>query len=134
MSQYIFNKELWKIGTKIEDETLPILNKYFGCDFKRNENNIFDILDFKDDDKKIIVEVKGRRINSYQFKDTIITASKITEGLKKIDEGFKVFFVFVFIDKVMEVELKDQDFKVKITGTNSILHYMIPVSDLTELK
>ena len=111
-----FNKELWTIGQKIEDDTLPIINKYYGCDFKRNENDIFDILDFKDDDKKIIVEIKGRRITSTQYPDTIITASKVTAGFMKIDEGYKVFFVFVFTDKTMEIELKeDHEFKVRFT-------------------
>ena len=129
-----FNKELWTIGQKIEDDTLPIINKYYGCDFKRNENDIFDILDFKDDDKKIIVEIKGRRIASTQYPDTIITASKVTAGFMKIDEGYKVFFVFVFTDKTMEIELKeDHDFKVRFTGTNCIQHYCIPIKDLTEI-
>lgn len=130
-----FNEKLWKIGQKIEDDTLPLINKYYDCDFKRNENDIFDILDFKDDDKKIIVEIKGRRIPSTQYEDTIITASKITEGFMKIDQGYRVFFVFVFTDKTMEIELKeDFDFKVKFTGTNCIKHYCIPVKDLTEIK
>ena len=47
-----FNQELWDIGRKIEDETLPLINQHYDCDFKRNENDIFDILDFKDNDKK----------------------------------------------------------------------------------
>jgi hypothetical protein len=129
-----FNTELWKIGQKIENDTLPLINKYYDCDFKRNENDIFDILDFKDDDKKKIVEVKGRRIPSTQYEDTIITASKITEGFMKIDQGYRVFFVFAFTDKTMEIELKeDQDFKVKFTGTNCIKHYCIPIKDLTEI-
>ena len=130
-----FNAELWKIGQKIEDDTLPLINKYYDCDFKRNENDIFDILDFKDDDKKIIVEIKGRRIPSTQYEDTIITASKITGGFMALDQGYKVFFVFVFTDKTMEIELKeDFDFKVRFTGTNSIKHYCIPVKELTEIK
>ena len=49
-----FNKVLWELGRKIEDTSLPILNKQFDCNFERNENDIFDILDFKDDDKKKI--------------------------------------------------------------------------------
>ena len=130
-----FNEKLWKIGQKIEDETLPLINKYYDCDFKRNENDIFDILDFKDDEKKIVVEIKGRRCSSTQYEDTIITASKVTEGFMKIDEGYKVYFVFVFKDKTMEIELKeDCEFKVKFTGTNCIKHYCIPVKDLTEIK
>ena len=130
-----FNETLWKIGQKIEDDTLPLINKYYECDFKRNENDIFDILDFKDDDKKKIVEVKGRRCPSTQYTDTIITASKITEGFMKIDQGYRVFFVFAFTDKTMEIELKeDSDFKVKFTGTNCIKHYCIPITDLTEIE
>ena len=129
-----FNKKLWDIGRKIEDETLPIVNKYFDCDFKRNENDIFDILDFKDEEKKMIVEVKGRRIPSTQYEDTLITASKVNEGLCRVDDGYRVFFVFVFTDKIYEMELKeDQDFKVRLTGTNCIEHYMIPVKDLKEI-
>ena len=130
-----FNETLWKLGQEIENETLPLINQYYECDFKRNDNDIFDILDFKDDDTKKIVEVKGRRIPSTQFHDTIITASKVTEGFMKIDQGYRVFFVFAFTDKTMEIELKeDSEFQVKFTGTNSIKHYMIPIKDLTEIK
>ena len=46
-----FNKQLWDIGQKIEDDTLPVLNKFFNANFKRN-NDIFDILDFHDEEKK----------------------------------------------------------------------------------
>ena len=129
-----FNETLWKIGQKIEDDTLPLINKYYDCNFKRNENDIFDILDFKDDDKKIIVEIKGRRIPSTQYEDTIITASKVTEGFMKLDQGYRVFFVFVFTDKTMEIELKeDFNFNVKFTGSNCIKHFCIPVKELTEI-
>jgi hypothetical protein len=130
-----FNETLWKLGQKIEDDTLPLINKHYECDFKRNENDIFDILDFKDDDKKKIVEIKGRRIASTQYMDTIITASKVTEGFMKIEQGYEVFFVFVFTDKTMEIQLKeDSEFQVKFTGTNTIKHFMIPVADLTEIN
>lgn len=129
-----FNKELWNLGQAIEDNTLPIINDYYKCNFKRNEKNIFDVLDFKDDEEKKIVEIKGRRIKSTQYRETIITANKITEGFKKIDEGYKVYYVFVFTDKIFEYELKeDTSFKCKITGTNAIKHYLIPIDELTEI-
>lgn len=129
-----FNKQLWELGQKIEDQTLPKINKYYNCDFKRNENDIFDIFDFKDENNKVIVEIKGRRISSTQYKETIITASKVTNGFMKIDEGYRVYFVFVFTDKVMEIELKeDVEFQCKFTGTNSIKHYLIPIDSLTEI-
>ena len=129
-----FDQELWNIGKKIEDETLPLINKYYECDFKRNDNDIFDILDFKDEDSKKIVEIKGRRIESIKYEDTIITASKVNEGLNKVEDGYRVFFVFVFTDKIYEMELqKDQEFKCRFTGTNCIQHYLIPIKDLKEI-
>ena len=90
-----FNKELWDIGRQIEDKTLPLINEYFECNFERNENDIFDVFDFKDEEKKIVVEVKGRRNTSTEYEDTIITASKITAGYQAIETGYKVYFVFV---------------------------------------
>tara|TARA_R110002050_G_scaffold20397_2_gene57802 strand:+ start:397 stop:810 length:414 start_codon:yes stop_codon:yes gene_type:complete len=130
-----FNKELWEIGRQIEDKTLPLINKYYKCNFERNENDIFDILDFKDEVEKKIVEIKGRRIPSTQFAETIITASKVTAGFQQIDKGYKVYFVFVFTDKIFEYQLKENSsFKCKFTGTNCIKHYLIPIDELTEIK
>ena len=130
-----FNKILWDLGRKIEDTSLPILNKFFDCKFERNENDIWDVLDFKDHDKKIIVEVKGRRITSTHYKETIITASKVSAGYQSIDQGFKVFFVFVFTDKMMYIELLEgSEFQVKFTGTNCIQHFLIPIEELIELE
>ena len=130
-----FNKKLWELGRKIEDETLPELNEYFECNFERNENDIFDVFDFKDEEKKIVVEVKGRRNTSTQYEDTIITANKVTAGYHAIESGYKVYFVFAFTDKLLYIELKeDSSFKCKFTGTNCIRHYVIPVKDLQEFK
>ena len=109
-----FNNTLWNIGRQIEDELLPKINSAFNSDFKRSED-IFDILDFKDDETKRIVEVKGRRISSNQFADTIITVGKLTEGLMKIELGYQVYYFFVFTDK-----------------TNHIPHYLIPINELIE--
>ncbi len=130
-----FNNLLWEIGLHIEDKTLPLINKYYKCNFERNENDIFDILDFKDDTEKKIVEIKGRRIPSTQYNETIITASKVTAGFQQIDKGYKVYFVFVFTDKIFEYRLReDSEFQCKFTGTNCIKHYLIPIDELTEIK
>ena len=45
-----FNKQLWEYGRKVEDMALPVINKLYDCDFKRNENDIYDILDFRDEE------------------------------------------------------------------------------------
>ena len=135
MPHFPFNKKLWDAGRKIEDAALPELNKYFKTNFKRNENDIFDILDFKDEEEKIIVEVKGRFNTHDKYEDTIITASKVMAGQQAIDDGYKVFFLFVFTDcsKIMELK-EDSSFKVKFTGTNCIKHYMIPVAELDDFE
>ena len=135
MPYFKFNKELWDAGRKIEDKSLPQLNKYFKTNFKRNENDIFDILDFKDEEQKIIVEVKGRFNSSDAYEDTIITTSKVMAGHQAIEQGYKVFFLFVFTDcsKIMELK-EDSSFKVKFTGSNCIKHYMIPVKDLDDFE
>ena len=49
-----FNKELWEYGRKIEDMALPIVNRLYDCDFKRNDNDIYDILDFRDEESEEI--------------------------------------------------------------------------------
>ena len=131
---FAFNQTLWELGRKIEDTTLPIVNEFFKCDFKRNENNIWDVLDFKDDDKKIIVEVKGRNNIHDEYPETIITSNKVTKGYQAIEQGYQVYFVFAFSDKTMYIELKeDASFKCKFTGTNCVKHYLIPVKDLIDL-
>ena len=83
MPKFAFNKQLWEVGRKIEDDALPKLNKYFNCDFHRNEEDIWEILDFRDEKNKTIVEVKGRRTQSTQY-------SKIME--LKADSEFKCKF------------------------------------------
>ena len=128
------NKVLWKKGQETEDAIKPHLNKFFNCDFKRNDD-IFDILDFHDVENKKIVEVKGRTISSTAFTDTIITCGKITEGLMKmeVDPELEIYFFFVFTDKTMYIKLdKEFDWKMKRTGTNFIPHYLIPINELIE--
>ena len=52
----------------------------------------------------------------------------------KIDQGYRVFLIFAFLDKTMGIELNHNvNFKVKITGTNSIEHYLIPIEELKEI-
>ena len=132
---FAFNKTLWDLGRKIEDEIKPYLNEFLECDFESSDD-IFDVLDFHDPENKKIAEVKGRRISSTQYKDTIITCGKITEGLMKVEMGWRVWYFFVYTDKTLYFELDkdDCDFNMKYTGTNRIPHYLIPIDRLTEFK
>lgn len=132
---FAFNKKLWELGQKIEDELKPHLDEFFACDFQRHDD-IFDVLDFHDTKNKKIVEVKGRTIPSTQFSDTIITCGKITEGLMKMecDSELEIYYFFVFTDKTMFFKLDSEkaDWNMRRTGTNYIPHYMIPIKDLIE--
>ena len=128
-----FTKQLWNIGRKIEDELLPKINNAFDCEFERSDD-VFDIIDFKDDKKKKAVEVKGRRNPSTQYPTTIITCGKLTEALMRIETGWDVYFFFVFTDKTkyIKVDKDNCEWNIRLTGTNHIPHYLIPVKDLID--
>lgn len=127
-----FNQTLWKMGHDIENNIYPLLNKKWDCDLYRS-NDIFDVFDFCDNNKKIIVEIKGRNTPSNKYKETIISYNKVQEGYRKIDEGYKVYFVFVFTDKTMYIELKeDLLWSVKLTGSYGVAHALIPVDTLMD--
>lgn len=129
-----FNKEMWEYGRAVEDAALPICNELFDCNFKRNENDLFDIIDFKDHGKKIVCEIKGRKFNHDKFEDTMISATKITEGYSYLDDGYTVYFIFVFEDKMFKYELhEDKSMKCKYTGQSCIKHYFIPIADCEEI-
>tara|TARA_R100001440_G_scaffold74807_1_gene100686 strand:+ start:830 stop:1264 length:435 start_codon:yes stop_codon:yes gene_type:complete len=130
-----FNKKLWELGRKIEDELKPDIDSFFGCDFQRKDD-IYDILDFWDEDNRKIVEVKGRNVSSTAWKETIITCGKISEGLMEIEKGWEVYIFFVFTDKTMYLKLdpNDCDFNIKRTGTRYIPHYLIPIDRLTDFE
>ena len=130
-----FNRKLWELGKQTEDALKPKIDKFFGCNFYRNDS-VFDVLDFHDDNNKVIVEVKGRRCSSTAFRETILTRGKITEGLMEVEKGYKVYIFFVFTDKTMYIKLEPDecDFKIKLTGTRHIPHYLIPISRLTEFE
>ena len=54
-------------------------------------------------------------------------------GFQAIDQDYKVYFLFVFTDKSMIIQLKgDSSFPVRFTGTNCIKHYCIPITELKE--
>jgi len=130
-----FNLERWNLGRSIEDKILPDLNTFFDANLERSDD-VFDIFDFKDEEKKILVEVKGRTCPSSQYPETIITCGKVTEGLMMMETGWKVYYFFVFTDetKYIKLDKDDCDFNMKLTGTNHIPHYLIPVNRLTEFN
>ena len=52
----------------------------------------------------------------------------------EIDDGYEVYLVFVFLDKMYRYQLlEDAAFECKYTGTNCIQHYLIPIKEMTEI-
>ena len=52
-----------------------------------------------------------------------------------VEEGWEVYYIFVFTDKILCHKLTGEEFwKVKLTGTHHIEHYLIPIGDLKELE
>ena len=132
-----FNKPLWTLGNKIEDEIKPHLEEFLGKKLFRGDD-IFDIMDFKSEDNKLVVEIKGRRVKSTAFNTTIITCGKIIEAekLMDIDEEVKVYIFFAYTDCVKYIQLPKErpDWNCKNTGTNNIPHFLIPVNELKNFE
>ena len=132
-----FNKTLWTLGTKIEDEIKPHLEEFLGKELFRGDD-IYDIMDFKSEDEKLVVEIKGRRVSSTDFKTTIITCGKIIEAEKLmcVNEEVKVYIFFVYTDCVKYIQLPKErpDWDCKHTGTNHIPHFLIPVNELMDFE
>lgn len=132
-----FNKTLWTLGNKIEDEIKPHLEEFLGKELFRGDD-IYDIMDFKSEDNKLVVEIKGRRVSSTDFKTTIITCGKIIEAEKLmcVNEEVKVYIFFVYTDCVKYIQLPKErpDWDCKHTGTNHIPHFLIPVNELMDFE
>ncbi len=132
-----FNKQLWTLGNKIEDELKPHLEEFLGEELFRSDD-IYDIMDFKSKDNKLVVEIKGRRVSSTQYDTTLLTCGKVIEAEKLmcIDEETKVYVFFVFTDCVKYIQLPKErpNWNCKRTGTNHIPHFLIPITELIEFE
>jgi hypothetical protein len=141
-SRFQFNFYKWKKGRETENKIRPFMEKHFDCKFTREDDDldidsidplnpppqIFEKLDFRNDEKKIIVEIKGRDITSDKFYDTIITCGKVDEAKQKIEDGYDVYYIFAFKNKCKIVQQpKNVEWRTKITGTFQIPHYLIPI-------
>jgi uncharacterized protein (DUF3820 family) len=87
-----------------EKDLLPVLEDYFKVKLtKLGEYNEFD---FVNKEKKILVELKSRRITKDQYPSTMIGYNKIEKGFDKIEEGYSIYFVFCFLDVLSYYELE----------------------------
>lgn len=103
-----------EFGFRKEKEVLPILNKFFNVNFKQNGK--FAVFDFIDEKNKVIGELKSRRCNKHEYRKRggiMIGSNKVEEGLRKIKEGYRVIFTWLFLNKYCYYELTE-DFKEKM--------------------
>lgn len=105
MNKNLFSKDL-TFGLKSEDVLLQRLNKYFKCNFKKTST--YDSVDFIDENRKIVVELKTRRNTRFYYPTTMIGSNKVDASEKHINnpEGpYRVFFVFKFTDELCIFEV-----------------------------
>jgi hypothetical protein len=134
----------YKMGIENERIFTPILKQHFGDDLRKTFH-IKSVLDFESPTH--FVEMKARTYPHNAFSEWLIGDNKRIMGLKKIQQGKKVFFVFVFKTGGSYFwELTAENFEaiggmkqVYLDGTNSRgyddykQHLHIPLSAMTKL-
>ena len=93
-------------GFNNEKDCLPIINKFFNVNMISTKYK-YDTFDFIEKDK-IIVELKSRRCNKHDYRKRggiMIGANKVKKGLKYIKKGYKVYFCWLFFNKLCYYEL-----------------------------
>ncbi len=97
-----------------------------------------DEFDFKNDG--FYIELKTRRVTKNKYPSTMVGENKVVKGFELQMAGFRVFFVFDFVDCMCIWELNRDEYHVKHggrwdRGTAEIKSYCyIPIKYLLEVK
>ena len=125
-------------GEKKELEVKKQLETYWRCELIKTHKT--HPLDFVSLYKRSWFELKGRKNSKEKYPTTMIGYNKVVAGLKEIEKGYEVFFVFSFTDKLCYYQLKEvKEEWIKQGGrfdrgrpeVND--YYYIPVSELTDI-
>ncbi len=96
----------------------------------RMTNDRYDNFDFVDEENKILIELKSRRIKSdNKYPSTILGSNKIQNGRLKKEEGYKVYYFFNYLDAIKYYRLKNKDIFSE-AYFNDKYHSFIPNSKL----
>lgn len=103
----------YKYGIEMEQKMMPKINDFivdlYGKTIKKTEGK-YNLFDFKA--KKIRVELKSRRVDSFTYQDTMIDNCKILKGLRLIEQRqYNIYFFFHFDDGLFYYKLKEGDNK-----------------------
>lgn len=92
-------------GEKKEFEVKKQLEEHWKCELiKTHKTNP---LDFVSLHNRLWVELKGRKNTKDKYPTTMIGYNKVVAGLKEIEKGYEVFFVFSFTDRLCYYQLKE---------------------------
>jgi hypothetical protein len=136
---YSLKREDLKFGFQSEDDLLDDLERHFGCELRKTTQ--YHPFDFESTEKRILIELKSRRIKHDQFPDLMIGGNKIKYGNTMIkNKDYKIYYIFKCLDGVYGYEyLKDTKLRSDINGNKRrndkcyLVNY-IPCSELKMIK
>jgi hypothetical protein len=94
-----------KFGAKMENKKQPIIEKVLNCELTKLGK--WDTFDYRNKQKKILVELKSRHIAYNTYSTTMIGNNKINKGLKLLKEGWNIYFYFNFVDGLYYYKLDE---------------------------
>lgn len=125
-------------GLNSEQTTKPMIEKWIGGSLnKLDDLNFFD---FEVENKKILIELKTRRINHNQYRTALIGKNKIMYANDKMKEGYELYFVYNYKDGLFYVKFNEnmlnyKSFYMKRRDRNNGSWVMeINVNELVEIK
>jgi len=83
-------------GLNKELSTQKQIEEWIGSSITKTDT--MNHFDFKVNDKKILIELKSRRVNKDRYDTTIIGKNKIDYAMEKYNEGYELYFCFNFTD------------------------------------
>ena len=128
----MFRKD-YNYGIESENKNLELINSFLNS--KCIKGKKYDCYDFKDDDKKIIVELKTRRCYKNTYDTTMISLHKIKKLLEY--KNYQIYIFFKFIDGMYYYNISEiYDINIKKGGRcdrdkkEYQKYYFIPVKKL----
>jgi hypothetical protein len=128
-------------GLKQERIVKPKLEIYFKMPLKKTGDK--DVFDFINEENKVLIELKSRRNKKHKYPTTMIGNNKWEKSIEKLDEGWTIYYVFNFVDKLCHYKfLKENINKVKKgvggrcdRGQNEFKYYRyIPITHLENIE
>jgi len=129
-----FNNDDSSSVSKVKD----ILDTKYSTDFKRTKE--FSVFDLRDDNTKIMAEVKKRNNTKDKYPTTMVGENKFLKAKEYYERGYEVLFCFEFTDGIYYYEYCKEKLETKLGGRRDrdrpeFKNYVyIPVSKLKRLE